>query len=98
MYRSFTDHENNCTLSTLILYNETQLHQTCQPHGDVHVELKCTMFPIQTAAYDPIFWLHHSFIDKVWAERQNKPNSFEMTNNELEDTMLEPFKSNYSNT
>ena len=56
------------------------------------------MFPIQTAAYDPIFWLHHSFIDKVWAEKQNKPNSFEMTNNELEDKMLEPFKSNYSKT
>ena len=55
------------------------------------------MFPIQTAAYDPIFWLHHSFIDKVWAERQNKPNSFEMTNNELEDKMLEPFESKYSN-
>ena len=82
----------------MISYNETQLHQTCQPHGDVHVELKCTMFPIQTAAYDPIFWLHHSFIDKVWAEKQNKPNSFEMTNNELEDKMLEPFKSNYSKT
>ena len=64
----------------------------------VHIDLQCTMEPTQTAAYDPIFWLHHSFIDKVWAEKQNKPNSFEMTNNELEDTMLEPFKSNYSNT
>ena len=62
------------------------------------MDLKCTMSPLETAAYDPIFWLHHSFIDKVWAERQNKPNSFEMTNNELEDTILEPFKSNYSNT
>ena len=52
------------------------------------------MSPLETAAYDPIFWLHHSFIDKVWAERQNNPNLREMTNTELGDKMLEPFKGN----
>ena len=77
-------------------YNETQLHQICQPpHGTVHINLKCTMAPTQTAAYDPIFWLHHSFIDKVWAERQNNPVLPQMTNIDLDDEILEPFKGNY---
>ena len=53
------------------------------------------MEPTQTAAYDPIFWLHHSFIDKVWAERQNNPDMPQMTNVDLEDEILEPFKGNY---
>ena len=75
-------------------YNETQLHQICQPHGTVHINLKCTMEPTQTAAYDPIFWLHHSFIDKVWAERQGNPDLPPMTNVELEDNILEPFEGN----
>ena len=47
---------------------------------------------VQTAAYDPLFWLHHSFIDKVWADRQNNPDLPQMTNEELKDTMLEPFR------
>ena len=34
-------------------------------HGQVHVDLDCTMQFRETAAYDPIFWLHHTFIDKV---------------------------------
>ena len=59
----------------------------------VHIDLQCTMEPTQTAAYDPIFWLHHSFIDKVWADRQNNPDLPQMTNEELKDTILEPFGS-----
>ena len=76
-------------------YNETQLHQIHQPHGMVHIDLQCTMEPTQTAAYDPIFWLHHSFIDKVWAERQNNPDLPQMTSIDLEDNILEPFGGNY---
>ena len=49
---------------------------------------------VQTAAYDPLFWLHHSFIDKVWADRQNNPDLPQMTNEELKDTILEPFRGN----
>ena len=40
-------------------------------HGDTHVELGCTMEPLATAAYDPIFWMHHSYVDKVFAEWQH---------------------------
>ena len=41
------------------------------PHGEVHVGLKCTMRPSQTAAYDPIFWLHHGFVDKLFSQWQS---------------------------
>ena len=43
-----------------------------QPHGAVHIELDCTMAPIRTTAFDPIFFLHHSFVDKVFADWQKK--------------------------
>ena len=41
-------------------------------HGAIHVELGCVLGPPQSAAYDPVFWMHHSFVDKVfsiWQER-----------------------------
>ena len=50
---------------------------------------------LQTAAYDPIFWLHHSFIDKIWADRQNNHDLPQMTNDDLEDTILMPFKGSF---
>ena len=46
---------------------------------------------IQTAAYVPIFWLHHSYVDKVWAERQDNQLLQPMTHSELPDTILRPF-------
>ena len=47
---------------------------------------------IQTAAYDPIFWLHHSYVDKVWAERQDNQHLQPLTHSELPDTVLRPFQ------
>ena len=47
---------------------------------------------IQTAAYDPIFWLHHSYVDKIWAERQDNQDLQPMTKSELEDIVLRPFE------
>jgi hypothetical protein len=52
------------------------------------------MGAVITAAYDPIFWLHHAFVDKIWAERQNNPVLLQMTNTELENTTMEPFGGN----
>ena len=51
---------------------------------------------IQTAAYDPIFWLHHSYVDKVWAERQDNQDLQPMTKSELEDIVLRPFEGKYN--
>ena len=76
------------------MYYETQLYPICQTHGSVHVILGCTMQAITTAAYDTIFWLHHGFVDKIWAERQNNPVLPQMTNTELKNTILEPFGGN----
>lgn len=39
------------------------------PHGDVHVAvsgLRGFMGSFSTAALDPIFWLHHANIDRLW--------------------------------
>lgn len=36
------------------------------PHGAVHVSVGGWMGSVPTAAQDPIFWLHHSNIDRLW--------------------------------
>ena len=46
---------------------------------------------VQTAAYVPIFWLHHSYVDKVWAERQDNQLLLPLTDSKLPDTILRPF-------
>ena len=40
-------------------------------HGAVHLGLKCSMPSAATTAYDPTFWMHHTFLDKVLADRQS---------------------------
>lgn len=35
-------------------------------HGGVHVWVGGTMGGVASAAYDPIFWAHHSMIDRLW--------------------------------
>jgi hypothetical protein len=37
-----------------------------QPHNVVHVALGGLMGVIDTAAQDPVFWLHHANIDRLW--------------------------------
>ena len=36
------------------------------PHGSVHVAIGGNMGGVQSAAQDPIFWLHHAQIDRMW--------------------------------
>lgn len=36
------------------------------PHGAVHVGIGGGMSSVPTAALDPIFWLHHCNIDRLW--------------------------------
>jgi hypothetical protein len=45
-------------------------------HGNVHVLVGLGggfMSAFQTAAQDPIFWLHHANIDRLWATWSSKP-------------------------
>lgn len=41
------------------------------PHGAVHVFTGGNMGSVATAANDPIFWLHHCNIDRVWDQWLN---------------------------
>jgi tyrosinase len=36
------------------------------PHGFVHVQVGGNMGGFDTAGLDPIFWLHHANIDRIW--------------------------------
>jgi hypothetical protein len=39
-------------------------------HGGVHVRVSGDMGSVPSAAYDPIFYLHHANIDRLWAQWQ----------------------------
>ena len=36
-------------------------------HSTVHNRLHCLMESTPVSAYDPAFWMHHSFVDKIFA-------------------------------
>jgi len=36
------------------------------PHGDIHIDIGGWMHDVETAGKDPIFYLHHSNIDRLW--------------------------------
>jgi tyrosinase len=44
-------------------------------HDGVHVWVGGTMGFISTAPADPIFWMHHANIDRLWWQWQNKPGN-----------------------
>jgi tyrosinase len=39
-------------------------------HNGVHVWVGGTMSVIPTAPSDPVFWMHHANIDRLWAQWQ----------------------------
>jgi hypothetical protein len=41
------------------------------------------MQDVATAAFDPIFWVHHANIDRVWQQWTNSPNGKKITLDEL---------------
>jgi tyrosinase len=47
-------------------------------HGNVHIFIGGDMLDQSTSANDPIFFLHHSFVDMVWEMwRQQRQNRFD---------------------
>ena len=42
------------------------------PHGSVHTTINGNMYSTYTAAQDPVFWLHHCNIDRLWEEWARK--------------------------
>jgi hypothetical protein len=52
-----------------------------RPHNDIHLAVggvinstNGAMAEITTAAFDPVFWVHHANIDRMWAEWASKPD------------------------
>ena len=37
-----------------------------QPHGSVHGQVHGAMALFQTAGLDPVFWMHHANVDRLW--------------------------------
>lgn len=63
-------------------------------HGGVHVRVGGQMASVAYAAYDPIFYLHHANVDRLWAIWQNShPGPLPPGEASLE---LEPFNRPYS--
>ena len=50
---------------TLLDYFNTQ-SSVSAPHGTVHTTINGNMHDVETAAQDPIFWVHHSQVDRLW--------------------------------
>ena len=63
-------------------------------HGSVHVRTGGDMGSVPTAAYDPIFYLHHANIDRLWADWQTAhPGALPAIEANFQ---LEPFPRPYS--
>lgn len=46
-------------------------------HSAIHIYCGGDMSSINYASYDPIFWAHHAFVDKLWADWQRvRPDAF----------------------
>ena len=50
---------------TLLDYFSTQ-SSVNGPHGSVHIAVGGNMVSVSTAAQDPIFWVHHAQVDRLW--------------------------------
>ena len=59
-------------------------------HGDVHVWVGGTMSQVPTAGYDPIFWAHHSMIDRLWYLWQIGPHGMDPPASMMQ-SVLPPF-------
>jgi len=95
---------NNTDLATMVetAFEETSYRgfsrQINIPHSYVHVRVGCDMAFLDNAAYDPIFYLHHSYVDyqfAFWQELQRLRGirQFNPDDGDLDDD-LEPYNRN----
>lgn len=61
-------------------YNDYNGKLEEKPHNFVHGAIGGAMGNPNTAGLDPIFWLHHANIDRLWQEWLNKGGRFNPTN------------------
>lgn len=66
------------------------------PHGSVHVRVGGDMGGVPTASYDPLFFLHHANVDRIWARWQSlHPGALPAAEADFE---LPPFNRPFSTT
>ena len=65
------------------------MEQLYLPHNAIHSLQFCTMGSFATASYAPQFWLHHSFVDKIFSDWQAMPKH---EGPYLSETILDPFE------
>ena len=66
------------------------------PHGSVHIRTGGQMGGVPFAGYDPIFYLHHCNVDRLWARWQaSHPGALPASEANF---LLNPFRMPYSNT
>jgi tyrosinase len=58
------------------------------PHNYVHVDIGGLMRSPSTAGRDPIFWLHHANIDRLWEVWRGLPGSIALTDPGAASTLL----------
>lgn len=70
-----TDLPDQATVDNILAlpdFNDFSLQLEQQLHNQVHGWVGGTMGVVATAAYDPIFWAHHTMVDRLWALWQVK--------------------------
>jgi tyrosinase len=55
-----------CLGITSTVFDNASSRLEATPHGDVHVWVGGMMLDPRQAARDPVFWLHHANIDRLW--------------------------------
>jgi tyrosinase len=53
-------------------FDDFSLQLETQLHNKVHVWVGGTMGVIGLAAYDPLFWAHHTMVDRLWSVWQTR--------------------------
>ncbi|KAI9136255.1 hypothetical protein BKA69DRAFT_1129247 [Paraphysoderma sedebokerense] len=61
-------------LSQLTTFEDFSTSTEGVPHGTTHVWIGGNMADVQSSPADPMFWLHHNYIDFIWATWQRSRN------------------------
>ena len=67
---SITDAARIATLMTKTDYFDFSYALELDPHNQGHIKLGSPMRSVPIAPSDPIFWMHHGEVDRVWADWQ----------------------------
>jgi tyrosinase len=67
-------------------------------HGNVHIWVGGHMTDIPYAAYDPLFWAHHTMIDRLWRIWQLSPAASDSLPGNLGSLVMQPFNKTAAET